>query len=163
MKNPTSGDLQIMLNAIYAAQHAHTFTYQGWQVQTSGNPLAHAVLRGAVDKYGKSQANYHYEELIRLNDLYQRMDLEYPMVMIDTNHANSDKDYREQPRIAAEVLLNRRLSPVLHKLVRGLMIESYIEPGCQDPEGRNYGQSITDACLGWQESEELLLRIADQA
>jgi len=163
MKNPTSGDLQIMLNAIYAAQHAHIFAYQGWQVETSGNPFAHAILRGAVDRYGKCQSNYHYEDLMRLDDLYQRMSLQNPMVIIDTNHANSDKDYREQPRIAAEVLHNRQLSPVIRKLVRGLMIESYIEPGCQDPEGCVYGQSITDACLGWQESEDLLLRIADQA
>jgi 3-deoxy-7-phosphoheptulonate synthase len=163
MKNPTSGDFQIMLNAIYAAQHEHTFSYQGWQVKTSGNPLAHAILRGAVDRYGKCQSNYHFEDLMRLNDLYQKMDLNNPMVLIDTNHANSDKDYREQPRIASEVLHNRRLSPTLHKLVRGLMIESYIESGSQDTEGNVYGKSNTDACLGWGESEELLLRIADQA
>ncbi len=163
MKNPTSGDLQIMLNAIYAAQHTHTFAYQGWQVETSGNPLAHAILRGAVDRYGKSQSNYHYEDLVRLDELYERMNLANPMVLIDTNHANSDKNYREQPRIAAEVMHNRRISPVLRRLVRGLMIESYIEAGAQDPEGTVYGQSITDACLGWDETEDLLLRIADQA
>lgn len=163
MKNPTSGDLQIMLNAIYAAQHPHTFAYQGWQVQTSGNPLAHAILRGAVDRYGKAQSNYHYEDLIRLDELYKRMNLSNQVVLIDTNHANSDKTYQEQPRIAAEIMHNRRVSPVINNLVRGLMIESYIEPGSQEPDGCVYGQSITDACLGWAETEDLLLRIADQA
>ena len=162
MKNPTSGDLTVMLNAIFAAQHGHTFNYQGWAVQTSGNPLAHAILRGAVNKFGLSQPNYHYEDLKLLVQLYQKRDLMNPACLIDTNHANSDKQFAEQPRIVQEVLHSRRLSGDIRRLVKGLMIESYIEEGNQSVAGHVYGRSITDACLGWPASRELVLSIADQ-
>lgn len=161
MKNPTSGDLSVMLNAIEAAQHGHTFTYQGWAVRTSGNPLAHAVLRGSVNQHGQNLPNYHYEDLRRLADLFTERGLQNPACVIDTNHANSNKQYQEQPRIVQEVLHSRRLSSDIRTLVRGLMIESYLAPGSQPIGQHVYGKSITDACLGWPESEELILRIAD--
>ncbi len=162
MKNPTSGDLNVMLNAIFAAQHAHAFSYQGWEVRTSGNPLAHAILRGAVNKFGQSQPNYHYEDLKLLIQFYQKRDLLNPACLIDTNHANSDKQYAEQPRIVQEVLHSRRLSPDIRQMVKGFMIESYLEEGNQAVGEHVYGRSITDACLGWPASRDLVLSIADQ-
>ncbi|MEA4888320.1 MAG: 3-deoxy-7-phosphoheptulonate synthase [Clostridiaceae bacterium] len=162
MKNPTSGDLNVMLNAIFAAQHAHTFSYQGWEVRTSGNPLAHAILRGAVNKFGQSQPNYHYEDLKLLIQFYQKRELSNPACLIDTNHANSDKQFAEQPRIVQEVLHSRRLSPDIRQMVKGFMIESYLEEGNQAVGEHVYGRSITDACLGWPASRDLVLSIADQ-
>ncbi len=156
MKNPTSGDMQVMLNSIYAAQHGHTFNYQSWAVSTTGNSLAHAILRGAVNNQGQSIPNYHYEDLRQLWRMYQRLDLVNPVCIIDTNHANSDKQYQEQPRIAKEVLHSRRLSPEIRQLVRGFMIESYLEAGSQKIDEHIYGKSITDPCLGWPESRELV-------
>lgn len=161
MKNPTSGDLTVMLNAVAAAQQGHTFTYQGWAVRTSGNPLAHTILRGAVNQHGVSVPNYHYEDLQRLYNLYQERNLMHPVCLVDTNHANSGKNYREQPRIVSEVLHSRRLSAEIRGLVKGLMIESYIEPGSQTVGEHIYGKSITDACLGWEETRQLILKIAE--
>jgi 3-deoxy-7-phosphoheptulonate synthase len=163
MKNPTSGDLVVMLNSVYAAQRGHTFNYQGWAVRTTGNPLAHTILRGAVDRQGQSIPNYHFEDLKSLWHLYQKRDLVNPVCIVDTNHANSDKQYQEQPRIVQEVLHSRRLSPEIHQLVKGFMIESYLVAGSQEVGEHVYGRSITDACLGWQESRDLVLRIADKA
>ena len=163
MKNPTSGDLTVMLNGIYAAQHGHIFAYQGFQVRTTGNTLAHAVLRGAVDPAGHSIPNYHYEDLQRLFTLYAQRELANPACLVDTNHANSNKQYHEQIRIAKEILHSRKLSPDIRSLVKGLMIESYLEEGGQLVGGGVYGKSITDPCLGWPESRELVLQIADQA
>jgi 3-deoxy-7-phosphoheptulonate synthase len=163
MKNPTSGDLSVMLNGIYAAQHGHVFAYQGYQVRTSGNPLAHAVLRGAVDHSGHSIPNYHYEDLQTLAHMYSQRELDNPACLIDTNHSNSNKRYNEQPRIAKEVLHSRRLSPDIRKLVKGLMIESYLEEGSQTIGDGIFGKSITDPCLGWPDSRELVLTIADLA
>lgn len=163
MKNPTSGDLSVMLNSIIAAQAKHTFIYRHWEVKTDGNPLAHAILRGAVNKHGNSIPNYHYEELQRLLEKYQETNLMNPAAIVDTNHANSDKKYEEQVRIAKEVLHSRRHSQDIHKLVKGLMIESYIEQGSQKIGcGTHiYGKSITDPCLGWAESERLIYEIAE--
>lgn len=161
MKNPTSGDLNVMLNSVYAAQHGHVFKYQGWQVRTSGNELAHTILRGSVDSQGKSIPNYHYEDLHTLASLYTERMLQNPACIIDTNHANSNKSYAEQPRIASEVLHSRRLSPEIKNLVKGLMIESYIEEGSQKPGEHIYGRSITDACLGWDDTYRLIMNIAD--
>lgn len=163
MKNPTSGDLSVMLNSVVAAQGAHDFLYNGYEVKTTGNPLTHTILRGTVNKHGNSLPNYHYEDLNLLDKLYAERNLENRMVIIDTNHANSGKHYAEQPRIAREVLHSRALSPDLKKLVRGFMIESYIEPGSQKVGEHVYGKSITDACLGWCESEKLLYEIAEKA
>jgi 3-deoxy-7-phosphoheptulonate synthase len=163
MKNPTSGDLTVMLNGIYAAQHGHIFAYQGYQVRTTGNPLAHAVLRGAVDPAGHSIPNYHYEDLQRLYTLYAQRELANPACLVDTNHANSNKLFHEQIRIAKEILHSRKLSSDIRSLVKGLMIESYIEEGCQSVGGGAYGKSITDPCLGWSDSRDLVLQIADQA
>lgn len=162
MKNPTSGDLSVMLNSIKAAQSAHSFIYRGRAVTTSGNPLAHAIVRGGVDKYGTNIPNYHYEDLARLMDLYASMGLKNPAVIVDCNHANSSKQYQEQVRIASEVLSSRRHHQGLRRLVKGLMIESYLVPGCQ-PIGPApvYGQSITDPCLGWEQTAGLLHKIAD--
>ena len=163
MKNPTSGDLSVMLNSIQAAQHGHTFLYRGWDVTTSGNPLAHAILRGGVDKYGTCVPNYHYEDLMRLWELYQKRGLAFPAVVVDANHSNSDKKYQEQPRIVSEVLHSRRYHQDLKRLVKGVMIESYLEEGCQPiEEDRVFGKSITDPCLGWKDTQELLYRIAEQ-
>ena len=161
MKNPTSGDFSVMLNSVYAAQHPHHFAYRGYEVETSGNPYTHVVLRGAVSKQGNSTANYHYEDLIRLNEMYEKMDLVNPAAVIDTNHSNSGKKYLEQIRIAQEVMHNRQLSPVIRKLVKGLMIESYIEEGCQKIGEHVYGKSITDPCLGWEDSERLIYMLAE--
>ncbi len=162
MKNPTSGDLAVMLNSVYAAQQKHIFNYQGWAVRTTGNPLAHTILRGAVNRQGQSLPNYHYEDLKLLCQLYQKRDLQNPMCIVDTNHANSDKQYQEQPRIVQEVLHSRRLSPEIRQLVKGFMIESYLEEGNQQVGEHVFGRSITDACLGWKDSRELVLSIADQ-
>jgi 3-deoxy-7-phosphoheptulonate synthase len=161
MKNPTSGDLSVMLNSVYAAQQNHIFTYQGWQVSTTGNSLAHTILRGAVNHSGMSIPNYHYEDLQLLCQLYADRDLKNPACLIDTNHANSNKAYHEQPRIAKEVLHSRRLAPDIRRLVKGMMIESYLESGAQRVGEHVFGKSITDACLGWNESRELVLSIAD--
>ena len=162
MKNPTSGDFNVMLNAVNAAQHSHIFCYQGWAVRTNGNPLAHTILRGAVNKYGQSQPNYHFEDLKLLYQFYQMRELANMACLVDTNHANSDKNYLEQPRIVQEVLHSRRLSPEIRSLVKGFMIESYLVEGCQPVGGETFGQSITDACLGWEDSRELVLSIASQ-
>ena len=162
MKNPTSGDLNVMLNAVFAAQQGHTFTYQGWAVRTSGNPLAHAILRGAVNRFGQSQSNYHYEDLKLLVQLIQKRDLRNQACLVDTNHANSDKQFAEQPRIVQEVLHSRRLSGEIRNLVKGFMIESYLEEGSQSVGEHVFGRSITDACLGWPASRDLVLSIADQ-
>jgi len=161
MKNPTSGDFSVMLNAVYAAQHAHSFIYRGWEVNTSGNELAHTVLRGATNKYGHSIPNYHYEDLNRLLEMYNAMDLVYPACIIDANHSNSDKQFRQQIRITKEVMHSRKLNKDIHSLVKGVMIESYLEEGCQRVGGGVYGKSITDPCLGWEESEQLIYDIAE--
>ena len=161
MKNPTSGDLSVMMNSIRAAQHPHTFVYSGWEVNSAGNTLAHAILRGSVDKNGQAIPNYHYEDLIKLCDLYAKSGLENPAVIVDTNHSNSAKKFDEQPRIAKEVLHCTRYSKDIGKMVKGLMIESYIEDGSQPSDGKIYGKSITDACLGWDKTERLIYDIAD--
>ena len=162
MKNPTGGDLSVMMNSITAAQHAHAFVYRGWEVQSQGNPYAHAILRGYVDERGTSYPNYHYEDLIRLSNAYAEKGLQNPAVIVDTNHANSGKKYLEQPRIAKEILHACRHNNDIKKLVKGLMIESYIEDGAQKAEEGIYGKSITDPCLGWAKTEKLILDLADQ-
>ena len=162
MKNPTGGILSVMMNSITAAQHPHTFVYAGWEVQTKGNPYAHAILRGSSNKHGRSIPNYHYEDLMLLHELYSGSGLENPSVIVDCNHSNSGKKYLEQIRIAGDVLHSRRLQPSLRQLVKGLMIESYLEDGCQKVEEGVYGKSITDPCLGWEKTERLILDIADQ-
>ncbi len=161
MKNPTSGDLTVMMNSIYAAQSGHTFIYRGWEVNTEGNYLTHAILRGYVDKRGQSHPNYHYEDLIALANLYKESSLKNPGVIVDTNHANSGKKWEEQIRIAKEVLHSTRHNEDVRKLVKGLMIESYIEDGCQKADGGVYGKSITDPCLGWEKTEKLIMEIAE--
>ncbi len=161
MKNPTSGDISVMMNSITAAQHSHTFIYRGWEVESQGNPLSHAILRGYVNKHGQSMPNYHYEDLIHLEETYEKSGLKNPAVIIDTNHANSGKKWMEQPRIAKEVLHSCRHSADVKKIVKGLMIESYIEDGAQKPEECVYGKSITDPCLGWEKTEKLIFNLAD--
>ena len=161
MKNPTSGDLTVMLNSVVAAQLPHDFIFRASEVQCPGNPLTHTILRGAVNKRGQCIPNYHYEDLKLLFDLYAKRDLQNPACIVDTNHANSNKQYKEQIRIAKEVLHSRRHSGDIKRLVKGLMIESYIEPGSQKIGQHCYGQSITDPCLGWEDSERLLYEIAD--
>ncbi len=161
MKNPTSGDISIMMNAITAAQHKHSFIYRGWAVHSHGNPLAHAVLRGYVNKHGQSQPNYHYEDLLNLSESYAKSGLSNPAVIVDTNHANSGKKFYEQPRIAKEVLHSCRHNSDIRKLVKGFMIESYIEEGSQNIGDGVYGKSITDPCLGWNDTEKLIFDIAD--
>lgn len=161
MKNPTSGDISVMLNSITAAQHSHTFIYRGWEVVTSGNDLAHAILRGSVDKHGKTHPNYHYEDLISLHDSYAACNLQNMGVIVDTNHSNSGKKYLEQIRIVKEVLHSCRHSEDIKSMVRGFMIESYIEDGAQKIGEGIYGKSITDPCLGWEKTERLILDIAD--
>lgn len=163
LKNPTSGDLSVMLNSVVAAQASHDFIYRGWEVGTQGNDLAHVILRGATNKHGNSIPNYHYEDLIRLLHMYDQRDLKYPAAIIDANHSNSNKQYEEQVRIVKEVLNSRNLNPSLKNLVKGVMIESYIEPGNQKIGcGTHiYGKSITDPCLGWTESEQLIYDIYD--
>ena len=161
MKNPTSGDLSVMMNAITAAQQGHSFIYRGWAVHSTGNPLAHAILRGYMNKHGQSLPNYHYEDLVHLAELYAAGSFATPAVIIDTNHANSGKNPLEQPRICKEVLSARRYNNDIKKLVKGFMIESYIEDGAQKVDGGCYGKSITDPCLGWEKSERLILELAE--
>ena len=162
MKNPTSGDISVMMNSITAAQHAHAFIYRGCEAKSDGNPYAHAILRGYVDDRGNSFPNYHYEDLIRLSDTYAQKKLLNPALIVDTNHSNSSKQYNEQIRIAKEILHSMRHSNDIKKLVKGLMIESYIEDGCQKIGENIYGKSITDPCLGWEKSEKLIYDIAEQ-
>lgn len=162
MKNPTSGDLSVMMNSITAAQHSHVFCYRGWEVESAGNPYAHAILRGYVDKHGKTHPNYHYEDLINLAELYEKSGLQNPAVIIDTNHSNSGKKYLEQVRISKEITDSMRYDNTVKKLVKGLMIESYLVDGAQKiSDCEVYGQSITDPCLGWEKSENLIYNIAD--
>ena len=162
MKNPTSGDLSVMMNSLIAAHASHTFLYRGWEVQTAGNPLSHAILRGYVDSQGHSMPNYHYEDLMHLCELYDQKKLADPAVIVDANHANSGKKYLEQIRICNEVLHSCRHSNDIRKLFKGFMIESYIEDGAQKIGEGVYGKSITDPCLGWEKSEKLIYTIADQ-
>ena len=162
MKNPTSGDLSVMMNSVRAAQGSHIFIYRNWEVESKGNPYAHAILRGYVDNYGKTHPNYHYEDLMTLARMYsEATSLQNPAVIVDCNHANSDKKYLEQIRIAKEVLHSTRHSEDVRRLVKGLMIESYIEDGSQSLGGCVYGKSITDPCLGWEKTERLIYEIAD--
>ena len=161
MKNPTGGNLSVMMNAIRAAQAGHTFIYRNWEVESKGNPLTHAILRGYIDSHGITHPNYHYEDLAHLYDLYAQSGLVNPSVLVDTNHCNSGKRYDEQVRIAKEVLHSTRHSTEIHALVKGLMIESYLEDGCQKPGEGVYGKSITDPCLGWEKTERLVLDLAD--
>ena len=161
MKNPTSGDVSVMMNSITAAQHKHTFLYRGWEVHSEGNPLAHAILRGYVNKHGQSMPNYHFEDLVHLAETYSQSGLQNPGVIIDTNHANSGKKYLEQVRIAKEVLHSCRHDVDVKKLVKGFMIESYIEDGAQKIGECIYGKSITDPCLGWEKTEKLIFDMAD--
>ncbi|MDD2979704.1 MAG: 3-deoxy-7-phosphoheptulonate synthase [Hespellia sp.] len=161
MKNPTGGDLTVMMNSITAAQSAHTFLYRGWEVTTEGNPLAHAILRGYVDKFGRNIPNYHYEELQNVLELYAEADLKNPSVIIDTNHSNSGKKPLEQIRISKDVVHSCKMSSDINKLVKGLMIESYIEEGAQKVDGHCYGKSITDPCIGWDTTEKLIYDLAE--
>jgi len=161
MKNPTSGDISVMLNSIMAAQHPHTFIYRGWEVDTTGNPLAHAILRGYVNKHGESMPNYHFEELERLYNAYTAKGLQNMALIVDANHANSGKKYQEQPRICKEVLHSCRHSGEIKSMVKGFMVESYLESGCQKIGDGVYGKSITDPCLGWEETIRLVQDIAD--
>ncbi|MBQ9272889.1 MAG: 3-deoxy-7-phosphoheptulonate synthase [Mogibacterium sp.] len=161
MKNPTSGDLSVMMNAIMAAQHEHDFIYRGWEGHSYGNPYAHAILRGYVNRQGVVHPNYHYETLCHLAELYAARELSNPGVIIDCNHSNSGKDPFEQPRIMKEVLLSCRYNSDVKKLVKGFMVESYIEDGNQPVDGGVYGKSITDACLGWEKTERMIYEIAD--
>ena len=162
MKNPTSGDFNVMLNSITAAQGFHRFIYRGWAVESKGNPYAHCILRGRMDKKGGAHPNYHYEDIILLADMYEKSGLLNPAVIIDTNHSNSNKQYEEQIRIANEVMHYRRENKTIEKLVKGLMIESYIEDGACSSSENIYGKSITDPCLGWEKSESLILQLADR-
>ncbi len=162
MKNPTSGDISVMLNSVVAAQHGHDFTFRGWEVQTDGNPLTHTILRGAVDKYGKTIPNYHYEDLYRLYEMYQERKLVNPACIVDANHSNSGKKHMEQIRIVKEVMNSRAHSKEIENLVKGVMIESYIEAGSQKIGEHIYGKSITDPCLDWNSSEQLIYTIADR-
>ncbi len=162
MKNPTSGDISIMMNSIKAAQSSHVFLYRGWEVESTGNPLAHSILRGYVDKQGKSHPNYHFEDLYGLYETYQQSALVNPGVIVDTNHANSGKRFYEQPRIAKEILHSCRYSPEVRSIVKGLMIESYLEDGSQKiSDCEVYGRSITDPCLGWEKTERLIYDLAE--
>ena len=161
MKNPTGGDLSVMMNSITAAQHKHTFIYRGWEVMSDGNPYAHAILRGYIDYAGKNASNYHYEDLVKLNELYNESGLLNPSAIIDTNHANSGKQYLEQVRIAKDVVYSCNHNKDIRRLVKGLMIESYIEDGAQKIGENIYGKSITDPCLGWEKTRDLVLKLAD--
>jgi 3-deoxy-7-phosphoheptulonate synthase len=161
MKNPTGGDLSVMFNAIEAAQMPHIFIYNGWEVSTDGNPLTHAVLRGSVDISGRSIPNYHYEDLVHVAALYEERSLAHPNMIVDTNHNNSGKQFDAQPRIGAEVMRSRKNSPVLRDMIRGLMVESYLEEGSQGVWEGVYGKSITDPCLGWEATEVFLKELAD--
>lgn len=162
MKNPTSGTLSVMFNSIQAAQAKHTFIYRGWEVESDGNPLCHAILRGAQNKHGQTFPNYHFEDLKLCCDIYEEKGLANPAIIVDTNHSNSGKDYLAQIRISNEILHSKRHSEQINKVVKGLMIESYIVDGAQKIEEGIYGKSITDPCLGWEKSERLILEIADQ-
>lgn len=161
MKNPTSGDYSVMLNSVYAAQHSHPFIYRGWEVNTNGNPLAHTILRGAVNKHGNSIPNYHYEDLMLLLEKYNERDLINPACIVDANHSNSNKKFKEQIRIVNEIMHSRKHNPDISKLVKGVMVESYLEEGAQKIGEHIYGKSITDACLGWDDTENLIYKIAD--
>ncbi len=161
MKNPTSGDFSVMLNSVYAAQHPHHFIYRNYEVDTSGNPLTHVILRGAVSKHGNTVQNYHYEDIMRLLERYDSMQLKNPAAIIDANHANSNKLFKEQIRIVKEVMHNRIVSPQIRSLVKGVMVESYLEEGAQHIGDHIYGKSITDPCLGWEDSEKLIYTIAE--
>ena len=162
MKNPTSGDFSVMLNSVYAAQHAHHFTFSGYEVRTTGNPLAHTILRGAVSKHGNCVQNYHYEDLVRLSDMYASMDLVNPATIVDGNHSNSNKQFKQQIRIVREIMMSRQFSSDVKNLVKGVMVESYLEEGSQKiSDHQVYGKSITDPCLGWEDSEKLLYMIAE--
>ncbi len=162
MKNPTGGDLSVMMNSIVAAQGSHTFLYRGWEVTSEGNPYAHAILRGYVDYAGRNVSNYHYEDLQRVKELYDKSKLINPSVIVDTNHNNSGKNYLEQIRIAKDVVYSRNQSDDIKNLVKGLMIESYIEDGAQNIGEHVFGKSITDPCLGWEKTEQLIFEIADK-
>lgn len=162
MKNPTGGDIEVMLNSIQAAQSSHVFIYNEWEVETSGNPLTHAILRGSVDFHGANVPNYHYEDLVHISESYIKRGLVNPAIVVDTNHSNSAKKYREQPRIAKEVLESMKFNPELHKIIKGFLIESYIEEGAQSCTGGEYGKSITDACIGWEDTFRLIMDVADQ-
>ena len=162
MKNPTGGDLSVMMNAIVASQSSHTFIYRGWEVTSDGNPYAHAILRGYLDNSGRSISNYHYEDLLRVEELYEKSNLTNPSVIVDTNHNNSGKQYLEQVRIAKDIVHSRRENPVIRRLVKGLMIESYLEDGACKPEEHIFGKSITDPCLGWEKTEQLIYDIAEK-
>ena len=162
MKNPTSGDFSVMLNSVYAAQHAHHFTFSGYEVRTTGNPLAHTILRGAVSKHGNCVQNYHYEDLVRLSDMYASMELVNPATIVDANHSNSNKQFKQQIRIVREVMTSRQFSDDVKKLVKGVMVESYLKEGSQKiSDHQVYGQSITDPCIGWEDTESILYMIAD--
>ena len=161
MKNPTSGDISVMMNSITAAQHKHTFIYRGWEVHSEGNPYAHAILRGYVNRHGEAIPNYHYEDLLHLSETYAKSGLENPALIVDTNHSKSGKKYLEQTRIAKEVLHSCRHNPDIKKLVKGFMIESYIEDGAQKIGENIWGKSITDPCLGWEKTERLILDMAE--
>ena len=162
MKNPTGGDLGVMMNSIVAAQSGHTFLYRGWEVTSEGNPYAHAILRGYLDYSGRSVSNYHYEDLLRVDELYEKSNLVNPSVIVDTNHNNSGKKYLEQVRIAKDIVYSRNQNDTIKRLVKGLMIESYIEDGACKPEEHIFGKSITDPCLGWEKTEKLILDIAEK-
>ena len=162
MKNPTGGDLSVMINSIVAAQSSHTFIYRGWEVTTEGNPYSHAILRGYIDYAGRNVSNYHYEDLLRVEELYEKSNLTNPSVIVDTNHSNSGKQYLEQIRIAKDIVYSRNQNPDIKRLVKGLMIESYLEDGAQGVHEHVFGKSITDPCLGWEKTEQLILDIADK-
>ena len=162
MKNPTGGDLSVMMNSIVAAQSSHTFLYRGWEVTSEGNPYAHAILRGYVDYSGRSISNYHYEDLLHVNELYEKFNLENPSVLVDTNHNNSGKRYLEQIRIAKDVVYSRNQNADIKRLVKGMMIESYLEDGAQSAGEHIFGKSITDPCLGWEKTQQLILDIAEK-
>ena len=162
MKNPTGGDLSVMMNSIVAAQSSHTFIYRGWEVTSEGNPCAHAILRGYLDYSGRSISNYHYEDLLHVKELYEKSNLINPSVIVDTNHNNSGKKYLEQVRIAKDIVYSRNQNSDIKKLVKGLMIESYLEDGACKAEEHIFGKSITDPCLGWEKTERLILDIADK-
>ena len=162
MKNPTGGDMSVMMNSIVAAQSSHTFLYRGWEVTTDGNPYAHSILRGYLDFAGRSTSNYHYEDLLRVRELYEKSGLLNPSVIVDTNHNNSGKQYLEQIRIAKDVVHSRNQNPDIKNLVKGLMIESYLEDGSQGVHDHTFGKSITDPCLGWEKTEQLIFDLAEK-
>jgi 3-deoxy-7-phosphoheptulonate synthase len=163
MKNPTSGDLNVLLNSVEAAQVGHTFIYNGWEVKTDGNPMAHCILRGAINRNGHNFPNYHYEDLMYFTELYLKRPFLNPAIIVDTNHANSNKDFTQQPRIAEEVMSSISKSRDLRKIVKGLMVESYLVEGSQTVSGKVFGQSITDPCLGWEDTKKLITRLAEMA